>query len=90
MSGPVEVDETDEDREATERGRYLARRHRLREQVALAVAYRELGYTASGIAGKVDVTPSTVQAWLDDVAERFGKRAIETKWKEQRTGRLDQ
>lgn len=79
--------------EARERARYLARKHpELRDEVALALAYRELGYTASGIAKcpGITVTEGTVNNWLDRIAARFGMRAIETKWREQRKGPLDE
>jgi hypothetical protein len=77
-----------DDAHARVRGRYLASRHGLRDGVAKAVAYRELGWTASPIARKLDVGESTVRGWLDDIAGRFGERATETKWEEQRTGPL--
>lgn len=81
------ADEED-DLEARQRGRYLARRHGLRRDVALALAFRELGWTASGISSKIDVTEATAAGWLDDIAEEYGLRAIETKQPDERTGGL--
>lgn len=76
-------------REAVKRGRYLARIHpELRPNVALAVAFRERGYSTSGIARKIDVSEGTVRKWMEQVAARFGPSAIETKWEEQRQGPL--
>lgn len=81
----------EDDREAVERGRYLVRIHpELRPDVALAVAFRELGYSTSRIAKKIDVTVSTVSKWMEQVAVRHGLSAIETKWEEQREGPLDE
>lgn len=79
----------DEDREASERGRYLARKHGLRDTHARALAYRELGYSASGVAPKVDSTESSVKTWLDRIAVRHGLAAVDTKWSEQRESPLD-
>lgn len=57
---------------------------------AWALAYRELGYSASGIAHKVESTESTVKTWLDRIAVRHGLAAVDTKWSKQREGPLDE
>lgn len=92
MTGsPIRVGEESDDLEARRRGRYLNRVHpELDERIAEAVAFRELGYSHSEIASKMDVTEHTARNWMESVAERYGSRAIETKWGKQRTGRLDQ
>lgn len=88
MAAMSTADEENERREAIKRGRFLARRHGIRDNVALALAYRELGYSYSGIAQKVEVGESTVKQWMEQIAARFGLQAIETKWEEQRRGPL--
>lgn len=80
----------DEDREAIERGRYLTRKHGLCATHGRALAYRELGYSLSGIAHKVESTEATVRTWLDRIAVRHGLGAVDTKWAEQREGPLDE
>lgn len=71
-----------------QRGRYLAREHDLRDPVALAVAYREAGYTASGIAKKIDSTEGTVNGYLRQIADEYGLEATETKSVSRRQGPL--
>lgn len=66
-------------RHAEERATYLSRVTDLRDPIALGLAYRELGYSHSGIAGECDVAEGTVDAWMADVADRFGKRALESR-----------
>lgn len=92
MSGDLApVPEDEKHRDALERARYLTRVHPdLRDNVAIAVAYRELGYTASGIAQQepIDVSESTVKNWLARVAVRHGLAAIETKSADERDGQL--
>lgn len=77
-----DVDPTDEaacDRFAEQRAEYLVRVADLRESLALGLAYSELGCSHSGIANQCDVTEATVDAWMDDIARRFGERALESR-----------
>lgn len=71
-----------------QRARYLERTHGLREPVALAVAYRECGYSVTGIAAQIDSTKGTVSGYLRDVADEYGLEAIETKPASARQGPL--
>lgn len=80
--------EDEDDAKARQRSDYLAKRHGFTDDVARALAYRELGYSHSGISKKVDVTEATVQKWMDRIVVEYGLGAIETKWGEQREGRL--
>lgn len=64
------------DRQAQRQGRTLARQHGLRDQVGIAVAYKRLGFSASGVAKRVDVATSTAKGYLDSVADRFGDAAL--------------
>ena len=78
----------DDDREASQRAQFLERHHDLREPVALALAYRELGYSHSGIARKIGVTAATVGKYMEEIAEEFGPEAVETKRPDEREGEL--
>lgn len=76
----IDPDDTQaEDRYADRRAEYVSRVTDLRESVARALGYRELGYTHSGIAKRCDVTEATVDAWMADIADQYGKRALETR-----------
>lgn len=46
--------------------------------VALALAYRRLGYSYSGIAGRIDKTEATVAGYMDEVADEYGEHAVYT------------
>lgn len=73
------------DRDTLKRARYLARTAGLNEQQSLALAYREQGYTASGIADKIDSTEGTVRSYMRRIAAQYGLSATETKVEEERT-----
>jgi len=62
----------DDDRYATQRGRYLSRTTELRKPEAKAVAYSELGYSSNGIAKKLDTGESTVEGYLEKAIARYG------------------
>ena len=82
LSSVPEVDPDDHeqvDRYADRRAQYLTRVVDLPERVARALAYRELGYSHAGIAKRVGYGEGTVDAWMADVADRFGERALETR-----------
>jgi len=64
------------DREAVERARFIARTTGLEDRHARAVALAEQGCSDHGIAGALGVTPGTVTAWLETVADRFGAEAV--------------
>ena len=71
--------ESEEDRFIDRRSLFIGSTTGLPDSVATALAYRELGYTASGIAKRIDRTESTVRGYLDDVAESLGFEVLETK-----------
>lgn len=79
---------TEDDREAERRAQFLERRYDFRSPKALALAYRELGYSHSGIARRIDSTEATVAKYMDAVADEFGPGAIETKRADEREGPL--
>jgi predicted transcriptional regulator len=66
----------DEHRFVALRSSYLTQTADLRDPVAEAVAWSELGYSESGIAKRVNRAEATVGTYLDDVAERYGAEAI--------------
>lgn len=64
--------EKDPNRWVLERKRYLSSSDLgLREKVAEAVAWSELGYSASGIAKQMDVGDTTAAKYLSDARELF-------------------
>lgn len=80
LSTVPDLDDVDHDDYATARGRYLERAAPdLSKRQAKALAYREIGYSTGGIARKMETGEPTVKAYLETVAERFGRRALETR-----------
>lgn len=73
------VDSQTGDRSAHQRGAFLAQRYDLREPVALALAYRERGWSHAGIAKKVDMSEATIASYMADLTDRFGPAVVETK-----------
>lgn len=69
----------DEQRRVEHRAQYIDRTTDLSKDVATALAWKEFGYTASGIAKRLDVTESTVDNYLQEVTQRFGHLAATTK-----------
>lgn len=61
------------------RTQYLKRVSKLRPAVCKALAYREIGYSSSGIAKEMETTESTVSSWFDEIKEEYGKDALETR-----------
>lgn len=62
----------EEQRWVDKRSQYLStNKIGFREKVARAVAYSELGYSASGIAGEMDTTEGTVRKYLDNASNAF-------------------
>lgn len=61
------------------RGEYLRRVTDFREPIPQALAYREIGYSHSGIARELDTTESTVEKWMEEIAEEYGEETIETR-----------
>lgn len=45
-------------------------------RIALALAYRRLGYSYSGIAGEMDITEETVASYMEAVRAEYGRFAI--------------
>jgi hypothetical protein len=73
-------DKVGDKRASTVRGRYLAQQSDLTDEQAHALAWRELGYTATAIARRLDRAEGTIEGWLDRTAAQYGLCAIETKW----------
>jgi predicted transcriptional regulator len=68
----------DDDRYATQRGRYLAKTTTLREPEAKAVAYAELGYSRYGIAREMGRNVGTVKDYLQVAQATYGLDAVRT------------
>jgi len=77
-------------RNARERGRYLARTSELTDREARVLAYSELGFSASGIAKRTGHTTGTVERYLERIAVRYGHGAIEPRREDEREGRPDE
>lgn len=77
------------EREAAERAEFLARTTDLGDREAEAVAYREMGFTASGIADLMGSTRGTVRSYLESVAEQYGVTAAQPTPADER-GRLSE
>ena len=73
------VPAADDETYVRERTQYLRRVTELRSPLPEALAHRELGYSRSGIARELDVTESTVDAWMDEIAAEYGIDALETR-----------
>lgn len=65
----------EEERYIAQRSSFLKRSAGLRKDVAEAVAYRELGYSNSGISNKTGTNQGTIGSWMDRVAAEFGFEA---------------
>lgn len=61
-----------DERYATQRARYLARSTNLRKIEGEAVAFAERGYSANGIAKKMDTSASTAQGYLKRAWAEYG------------------
>ena len=79
------IEESD-DREALQRARYLERTTDLNEKEALAVAYRELGYSSAGASKRehLDATEGTVKNYCDRAAVIYGYEAVMAKQPDER------
>lgn len=80
---------TNTDRAALERSRYLVATTDLNEREARALAYREMGYSHSGVAQEMGVTQGTVATYMDRIAAQYGLKAVETKLPDER-GNLEE
>lgn len=80
--------ESENEREATERARYFVREHDLRKPVALAAAWRQMGYSPSGIAKRIETGESTVKKYVEAIEDEFGLQAVMPKIERNRTGPL--
>lgn len=59
-----------------QRAQEIRSHHRsMSDKKSEVVAWKELGYSDKAIAARVGSSKSTVSGYLDDVAERFGRRA---------------
>jgi hypothetical protein len=72
----MSVDEIGDERKATERARWLARKTKMDRKVAEAVAWSELGFSTGGIAKKVERAESTVTNYLERAGARYGLAAM--------------
>lgn len=68
----------DDDRYATQRGRYLAKITDLRKREATAIAYTERGYSFGGVAKHMDTSESTVKEYMQRAMARYGLDIAET------------
>lgn len=73
------------DRDTLKRARYLARTTDLSDRQALALAYREQGFSTSGIADEIGTTEGTVQSYVRRIAAQYGLEAVWTKLEDERT-----
>jgi DNA-binding MarR family transcriptional regulator len=55
---------TDLDELAQRRAQYVKEQLGIRKRLALAFSYRELGYSTSGLAKKLDVTEGTTKKYV--------------------------
>lgn len=62
--------ETDPERWATHRARYIERTTDFDGTDCTIIAYAELGYSHHGIGKEVDVSRSTVKSRMDDIDDR--------------------
>ncbi|MEF8975733.1 MAG: hypothetical protein V5A21_05840 [Halapricum sp.] len=72
---------TDDDRVAERRAQYLNHTTRWGDDerpIMLALAYRQLGFSHTGIASKVRLDASTVAAYMDEIAAAHSQRVVET------------
>lgn len=70
--------EYDDDRYATQRGRYLAQTTELRKPEAKAIAYTERGYSFDGVAKHMDTSESTVKDYMQRAMALYGLEIAET------------
>lgn len=68
----------DDDRYATQRGRYLAKTTELRKPEATAVAYTERGYSFDGVAKHMDTSESTIKDYMQRAMALYGLGITET------------
>lgn len=76
-------------RDARARGKVLVRSSDLSDKEALAVAWKERGYSASGIAKRIGSTEGTVNKRLDRAVAQYG---LEAAWPtvEEERGELEE
>lgn len=74
-----EYSQDDEDRYARARARHLERVSELRPVVCLTLSYRELGYSRSGIAKRMETSESTVLSRLEEASENYGLDVVESR-----------
>lgn len=75
-NGAAPLYESDEQRWAQRRGQYLRRQYGLDARVAEALAWSELGYSASGAAKAIGAAEATVQSYFEAVEEEHGRAAV--------------
>lgn len=73
------LDGSGDEQYVRKRRQYLRRRTELRDPLPEALAYREIGYSSSGIAKKLDTRKQTVEKWMEEIADVYGEGAIETR-----------
>lgn len=78
------ADRHDHHRVVRERARFLEATTRLDDAEAQTLAWREAGYSHSGIAKKVGCTEATVAERLDRITARYGIEAVLSKQPDER------
>jgi len=67
-----------DERYATQRGRYLAKITELRKPEAKAIAYTERGYSFGGVAKHMDTSESTIKDYMQRAMALYGLEVTET------------
>jgi hypothetical protein len=75
-NGSAPLWRTEEQRWVERRTQVLQRRDGLREVIAEAMAWHEIGYTSSGVAKQIDASQGTVRAYFDQVEDQHGLAAV--------------
>lgn len=71
-----DIDYEADDRQAKREGRAFSQRFGLSENKGRALAYKRMGYSATGLATRLDVANTTAKSYMNDLAERFGDAAL--------------
>jgi hypothetical protein len=67
----VPLHRRDPSRWVDRRSQYITQEYGVRERLARAKAWSELGYSSSGIGKRLDVTEGTARSYLDEIEERW-------------------
>lgn len=72
----VPLHRRDPSRWVDRRSQYIVQEYGVRERLARAMSWSELGYSSPGIAKQLEVTEGTVRGYLDEIEERYGREAV--------------